>query len=122
MIALQSLKYKIFECCMDILVNKISINFRTNPNLIKVNINDIHIKSYLSEIIITGPHYVKKYIFAGCKICTIFKINNIPVALGFGFDTLNGNKNPKSGPYGIRFENNSLRWDSRQGDQIELYI
>lgn len=32
MIALQSLKYKIFEYCIDTLINKISNNFRVNPN------------------------------------------------------------------------------------------
>ena len=83
MIALQTLKYKIFEWCLDTFMDKLSNNFRTNVGtngLTRVDLKDLHPGMLIAEIWIIIDHNNYKGIWRGCRIEDIIDWNPTTVA------------------------------------------
>lgn len=93
MIALQSLKYKIFEWCIDTLVGKLVNNFTSNSNgLVKIKVDDLYPGMHLTEIRLqqvweSPPQgYL---VFGNCTITKMTSWTNF-IQVWFSFETLNG--------------------------------
>jgi hypothetical protein len=93
MIALQSLKYKIFEWCIDTLVGKLVNNFTSNSNgLVKIKVYDLKPGMHLTEIKLqqvweTPPQgYI---VFGNCTITRMTSFLRF-TQVWFSFETLNG--------------------------------
>lgn len=94
MIALQSLKYKIFEWCIDTLVGKLVNNFTSTSNgLIKIKLDDLKPGMHITEIRllqIWEKSYPQGYLIFGN--CIITKMTSWAkfTQVWFNFETLNG--------------------------------
>lgn len=86
MIALQSLKYKIFEWCLETFLDKILNNFNNIPNILINSDGTIDVKSlkegmFISEIRGISERSLKEgendisYIWLNCKIGQIIQYN-----------------------------------------------
>lgn len=120
MIATQILKYKIFEWCLDALVDKLIINFRTNPNgLTKVPWRELREGMYIKEIwfIIQSRGFTS--IMKGCRIEEIkywdserTKIKEIYFTwLSYRNNTIDKIQYPSSNEVGTLCDIQSVEWN-----------
>lgn len=118
MIALQSLKYKIFEWCIDTFIGKLSNNFQK----ITTNVGDkIEIKARhlvegmrISEIYYSSNIFDNPFIF---KECIIIDINNSKfnpyISIKFTFKIFNNNNNSDINTFTIKCYSGSISDDTR---------